>query len=63
VLTLVVFGLMFVQISLVTWVQNFEIPSLTALHPLNALLLFYAALVTAHRATRLAYPLRPARLA
>jgi hypothetical protein len=52
ILTLLVFVLTFVQVSLVTWVHAFRIPELNSLHPLNALLLFYVALATAHRATR-----------
>ncbi|MBE3560748.1 MAG: hypothetical protein IMW89_16235 [Ktedonobacteraceae bacterium] len=51
-LNVLLFVLVFVQVSLVTWVYVFHLPPLTALHPVNALLLFFTAIITAYRAYR-----------
>jgi hypothetical protein len=49
--TLVLFALMLLQVMLVTYFQNFQQPLLTALHPVNAFLLFGASTMAAVRAT------------
>jgi hypothetical protein len=51
-LNMLVFALMFVQVGLVSFFRAFRINELTALHPLNAMLLFGAAAMLALRASR-----------
>jgi hypothetical protein len=63
VMTFVVLALMFVQVSLVTFVATFRQPALTALHPANALVLFAVALTVGYRATRWALGGRADRIA
>jgi hypothetical protein len=49
--TVVLFALMFLQVSLVTYLRAFQQPLLTAIHPANAVLLFGVSTMAAIRAT------------